>query len=154
VLALFHTIKEKADLSCFLLIRFLIYHLLPMRNGGSCTRWQICELQVSISIFCYLSSVKKELNIQMIDIWSWPFLMRLLQLLVLACSLAELTWPENPKRTQLFRASLAGRRRWCTSALLSSQSTAECAGPSIRLVLSFHFSHLPDPNFCFSVYPI
>jgi len=53
--------------------------------------------------------------------------MRLLQLLVLACSLAELTWPENPKRTQLFRPSLAGRRRWCTAALLSSQSTAECA---------------------------
>jgi len=56
--------------------------------------------------------------------------MRLLQLLVLACSLAELTWPENPKRTQLFRPSLAGRRRWCTAALLSSQSTAECADPS------------------------
>jgi len=85
----------KTDLSCFLWIRCLLCHLLPMRNRGFCTQWQICELQVSISIFAICLLIKGIEHSD--DIWSWPFYVRLLQLLVLACALAELTWPKHRK---------------------------------------------------------
>jgi len=99
--AIFGSHHYKTDLSCFLWIRFLLCHLLPMRNRGSCTQWQICLLQVSISIFAIYLLLKGIEHSD--DIWSWPFYVRLLQLLVLACALAELTWPEYCKRRQLFR---------------------------------------------------